>query len=121
MTLKEKTFENIVEKGENAVSPFPTMFSTLPKTSFNFSFKFILSSANAFNLDQSKILLCGKELNNRILKWSKLKAFANNKLTHSHKMTPFDALKIYSCNKQFLIFSQCFLPYMTLVFTFNAL
>ena len=39
------------------------MFSTLPKTNFNFSVAFNLSSANAFNLDQSKILLCGKELN----------------------------------------------------------
>ena len=38
------------------------MFSTLPKTNFNFSVAFNLSSANAFNLDQSKILLCGKEL-----------------------------------------------------------
>ena len=38
------------------------MFSTLLKKSFNFSFKFMLLSANAFNLEQSKILLFGKEL-----------------------------------------------------------
>ena len=38
------------------------MFSTLHKTNFKFSVTFILSSANAFNLDQSKILLCGKDL-----------------------------------------------------------
>ena len=38
------------------------MFSTLPKTSFDILFKFILSLANAFNLDQSKILLLGKGL-----------------------------------------------------------
>ena len=38
------------------------MFSILPKTYFNFSFTFILSSANALNLDQSKILLFGKDL-----------------------------------------------------------
>ena len=38
------------------------MFSTLPKTIFKFSVQFILLSANAFNLDQSKILLFGKEL-----------------------------------------------------------
>ena len=31
--------------------PFPTMFSTLPKPNFNFSFTFILSSANNFYLD----------------------------------------------------------------------
>ena len=41
------------------------MFSTLPKTSFDFLFKFIfdfLSSTNAFNLDQSTISSFGKEL-----------------------------------------------------------
>ena len=43
-------------------SPFPKMFSTLPKTNFNFSVTFILSSANALKLDQSKILLFGKGL-----------------------------------------------------------
>ena len=42
-----------------------------------------MSSANAFNLDQSKILSFGKELYNplpkdKILPWSKLKAFADN-------------------------------------------
>ena len=38
------------------------MFSTHPKTYFNFSIAFNLLSANAFNLDQSKILLFGKKL-----------------------------------------------------------
>ena len=51
MTLKEKAFENIVGKGESAgyqhFSPFPSMFSTFCKASFNFLLKFILSSANA--------------------------------------------------------------------------
>ena len=37
------------------------MFSTLTKPILNFSFTFILSSANTFNLDQSKIFLYGKE------------------------------------------------------------
>ena len=41
-------------------------------------------------------------------------------LTHYHTILHFDALKIYSCgrhcNKQFLLFSQCFLPYMVLIF-----
>ena len=47
-------------------------------------------------------------------------------LTHYHKMTQFDALYKYSskkhcekreiaCNKQFLLFSQRFLPYMALI------
>ena len=38
------------------------MFSTLPETNFNFWVTFILSSANAFNLDQYTNLLFGKEL-----------------------------------------------------------
>ena len=60
-----KPFEIIVGKGENAGnqhSHFLTMFSTLPNTNFNFSFTFTLSSANVFNLNESKILLFGKEL-----------------------------------------------------------
>ena len=65
-TLKKKPFENIEGKGENAGNqhffPFPTVFSTLPRTNFHFSVTFILSSANAFNLDQSKNLLFGKKL-----------------------------------------------------------
>ena len=53
------------------------MFSTLPNTNFNFLVTFILSSAKALNLDQSKTLLFGKELNNLILDLSKLQAFAD--------------------------------------------
>ena len=45
-----------------AFSPFPTMFSTLPKMYFKFSITFILLSANAFNLEQSKILSSGNGL-----------------------------------------------------------
>ena len=39
------------------------MFSTCPKTNLKFSVSFILSSANAFNLDQSK----------RIVVWYRVK------------------------------------------------
>ena len=46
-----------------AFSPFPTMFSTHPIENFCFEVAFISSSANTFNLDQSKILLFGKEFN----------------------------------------------------------
>ena len=50
-------------KRENAGNQhFPIMFSTLPKTNFNISTTFILSSANAFNLNRSKISSFGKEL-----------------------------------------------------------
>ena len=45
-----------------SISPFPVMFSTLPKTNFGFSITFIISSASAFNLDQSKNLSFGREL-----------------------------------------------------------
>ena len=45
-----------------AFSPFPTMFSTLHKTNFSFKVIFILLSANALNLDQSKILSSGNGL-----------------------------------------------------------
>ena len=38
------------------------MFSTLHKTNFKFSVTFILSSANAFNLDKPKMLSYGNEL-----------------------------------------------------------
>ena len=89
------------------------MFSTLPKRNLNFPFTFILLSANAFNLDQCKIFLFGKEL------------------THYHTVLHFDAL-IYiavenfvrkgeiAYNKQFLLFSQCFLPYVLLIFHFKC-
>ena len=51
-------------------------------------------------------------------------------VTHYHTMPHFDVLETYSCrkhcqkktiacNKQFLLFSQCFLPYMALIFHFN--
>ena len=48
------------------------MFSALYGTYFQFQMHFEMSSAICFNLDQSKILLCG------------------NELTHSYTMTPFD-------------------------------
>ena len=38
------------------------MFSTLPMTNFNFCVTIILSSANPFNMDKSKILSFGKRL-----------------------------------------------------------
>ena len=45
-----------------SIYPFPTMFSTFHKTNFKFSVTFILSSANAFDLDKPKILSFGKEI-----------------------------------------------------------
>ena len=48
---------------EPVFSPFPTMFSNISKSNFIFWFTFILSFANDFNLDQTSILLSGKESN----------------------------------------------------------
>ena len=59
---------NIVGKGENAGdqhSPLPTIFSTLPPKNFIFLVAFILLSANALNLNKSKILLFGKGLSSQ--------------------------------------------------------
>ena len=68
MTQRKKFFEYTVRKGENAEKPafslFPTLFLTHPRSHFSFLITFILSYANAFNLDKSKILLFRKELNN---------------------------------------------------------
>ena len=50
------------EKEKPAFSPFPTIVSTIPKTNINFLVTFILSSASALNLGNSKILWFGKEL-----------------------------------------------------------
>ena len=47
---------------QSAFSPFPTMFSTHSTKNFCFQVTFILSSVNAFNLDQFKNLSFGKEL-----------------------------------------------------------
>ena len=67
MTLKRKPFENFVGKGENDGIQhfllFPAMFSTHSKKNFCFKSTVILSSKNVFNLEQSKNLLFGKELN----------------------------------------------------------
>ena len=61
-TLRKKAFKTLMEKEKRLVpafSPFPLMFSTLPKTNFTFSVKSNLSSANAVNLDQSGIFSSG--------------------------------------------------------------
>ena len=64
--LGKKPFENIVGKGENAVHQhfllFPKCFLLLSKTEMIISVIFILSSANAFNLDKVKILTSGNGL-----------------------------------------------------------
>ena len=64
MTLKNKAVENIVGKGENDYNChflFP-QFSTLSEIKTIISITSILLSANAFNLEQSKILPFGNGL-----------------------------------------------------------
>ena len=85
----------MVGKGENVgnqhFSPFPTMFSILSKTNLNFWVIFILSSAKALNLDQSKILSFGKELNiyKMIQIWSIYGSVFHNLLTFDPYMVVF--------------------------------
>ena len=113
--------KNTVEKGENSgeqhfLHLLSTVFSTLiySKREIIILAIFNLSFANAFSLVISKILPFGKYSlfftkavpcqtiqfnpipNNKFLDMTKLKAYADDKLTHYHTMPHFDALKIYS-------------------------
>ena len=60
-TLRSKPYENIVGKGQNAGDHnfllFPQYILLIPVQTSIFEVTFILSSTNAFNLDQSEILL----------------------------------------------------------------
>ena len=53
---KEAFGKHCGKRQKCCISPFPTMFSTLPFTNFNSSHTLSLSSANALNLDKYKIL-----------------------------------------------------------------
>ena len=59
-TLTGKAFENISRKVKFSFFPFPATFFTKSKTNLVIWATFNLSSANAFNLDQTNILLSGK-------------------------------------------------------------
>ena len=69
MTPKNKSFENILGKGENAVYQhfllFPKCFLPFPREIciFFFLVAFILLSACALNSDKSKFLSFGKQFN----------------------------------------------------------
>ena len=62
---------------------------------------------------------------------TKLEKVTKRYVTHYHTMPHFDELKVYSCGrivrkgeiacyKHFLLFSQCFLPHMGLIFHFKS-
>ena len=74
----KRAFENIVGRGENAGNRhfllFPQCFLLFQNTEIIICVTFILLYANAFNLDQSKILSFGKELT----LFSKLNIFADD-------------------------------------------
>ena len=104
------------------------MFSTLPKTNFSLSVTFILSSANAFDLDQSNMSSFGKELSlyhtTILLKGTKFKAFAaDDKLNVAQIIiSVFDRVEnivgkgenagnqhfLLFPQQHFLLFPQCF-------------
>ena len=103
------------------------MFSTIAKTNFNLSVKFILSSASALNLNWSKTLkkytlfktiLTFNNLTlskRQILDSSKLGAFADDNIKFDEKGRKF-AKRVentvgkgrISHNEQFFLFPQCF-------------
>ena len=73
-------------------SPFLTLFSTLSKKNYIVLAKLKMSSAKAFDLHKAKTLSSGQELrDDNISDSSILENVADDKLTHSHTMEPFDA------------------------------
>ena len=82
------------------------MFSTLPKTNFNISFKFNLTSTKALNLDQSKILLLGKDLTLSFTTESWLLTTVKRDALENTEGKGENAGK-----QHFLLFSQCLLMY----------
>ena len=64
--LKKKDFENIMGKGENAGNQHflldPQCFLPFPNQISIFGLHLFLLSANALNLNQSKVLTFGEEL-----------------------------------------------------------
>ena len=86
--MSKKPFESTVVKRENPginqhFLLFPCCFLSCEIEMLFVSFS--LSSANAFNLDKSKISLSRKGLGPR------MKIKSHYQLTNSHTMTPFDA------------------------------
>ena len=79
-----------------------------------FSVTFILSSANAFNLGKPNILSSGEGLtHNKFLDQSKLKAFADDKLTFAENLKfVMDIARKY-CGKR----GKCCLPAFSPFFT----
>ena len=80
--LEGNPFENNTGKEENAGNQhfllFPCCFLPFSKINFNFSVSFILSCANSFDFDWSKILSFSKELRLGLeFKLSKIAVYVN--------------------------------------------
>ena len=91
------------------------MFSTLPKLNFNCTVTFILSSANAFNLDQSKILSFGNEL--RVNLWSANALYGSvSNVVWYVELTFLNNLTFYDRRKKLfeIIVRKCWLPAFSL-------
>ena len=104
-----------------AISPFPTMFSTISKTEIIIFVISNLSSANAFNLVRSKILSCGKGWSAMIFVYKSHDLCNMSSLTISQTSLVFTCLQYkpfentvekgeIARNEQFLLFPKCFLP-----------
>ena len=93
MTLNNTPFEKIVGKGENVGNQhfllFPKMFSTQLKIKIVKLANFTFSSANAFNLDQSKILSFGKEIEIKEIWCHIQKRTVSPNLTYSYFLSYF--------------------------------
>ena len=85
---------------------------------------------SAFSKEKSTSPYDIKFHSNMIIQCCK-EAIHSDCITHYHTMPHFDALKIIvvenivrkeeiACNKQFLLFSQCFSPYTALIFHFKC-
>ena len=97
-----KPFENTVGKGEIAISPFPTVFSSSLDNFLPFPSNLKLSSANSFSLEESKI--CRLVMGYPFTKQSKLKMTmetnVGNKLHLSINMNQYPH-QLFDRNRQF--------------------
>ena len=115
--LSEKFFENMVGKGENGGNKhflvFSQSFLLFTQQISNFQSPLFLAFAHAFNLDHSKPF--NSLPHNKILDWSKLKAFADDKLNATEKLK-FVLGRVENIvgkgenagYQHFLLFPQCF-------------
>ena len=94
-----------------AISPFPTMFSTLSKTEIIIFVTFVICKCFQIGLVQNCVV------------WEWVKPLPQCcVLMHQRYMAVENIVrkKEIACNKRLLLFLQCFLPYMALTFHFKC-